>query len=105
MLPHNIEHLTLCPGRHGAFFAGSIRNKSVSTKIGGHDDDCIAEVDFVALGIGDATLVEDLEQNVGDCGYMDKNLYIQKNGNRLNEKKKKKKPMLTITMCLLHLVE
>ena len=40
--------------------AGNIRCASVA----GHDDDSVAEIDFLAVGIGQAAIIHDLQQDV-----------------------------------------
>ena len=48
-------------GRHGI-------QDAVAADVGGHDDDGVLEVDGAALAVGQAAVVEDLQQDVEDVG-------------------------------------
>ena len=48
----------------GDDFTG-IMSEDLGPEIRGHDHDCVAKVDFDALGIGQEALVEDLQKQVG----------------------------------------
>ncbi|RUP50573.1 hypothetical protein BC936DRAFT_138603 [Jimgerdemannia flammicorona] len=68
--PYNVEHLTLDTQRHRTFFARGIQNKYVGSQVRCHDDDGVAEINLTALRVSDVTIVENLEEEVGDChGY------------------------------------
>ena len=41
---------------------------AVGAKVGGHDDDGVAEIDCAAVVVGEAAVVEDLQQHVEDFG-------------------------------------
>ena len=53
------------------------------TEVRGHDDDGVLEVDLTALGVGQTTLFENLQQRVEDVGVSLLDLVEEHNGERL----------------------
>lgn len=51
-------------GRFHGGFAGEAGEEVLRSEVGGHDDDGVGEVDCSALAVGEAAVVEDLEQGV-----------------------------------------
>ncbi len=49
-------------------FGGGAVEEVLGADVGRHDDHGVAEVDGAALGVGDAAVVEDLQQGVEDIG-------------------------------------
>jgi len=51
-----------------AFFFWQVFHDELAAEVRGHDDDGVLEIDGVALSVGDAAIVEHLEEDVEDVG-------------------------------------
>ena len=63
--PHHAHHLL---AHRGGVFAFRLVDQEFGTEIRGHDDQRVAEIDGAALAVGQAAVVEHLQQHVEDIG-------------------------------------
>ena len=70
MAAHRVHHLRF---HRAGFFTLLLRHQIFGTQIGGHDDQHIAEIDRAALPVGEAAIVEHLQQHIEDIrvGFLD----------------------------------
>src|SRR3546814_15156981 len=64
-LPHHLHHL-LAHG--GTVLPLRLTREDLGAEVGGQDDEGVAEVDGAALAVGQAAVVQHLQQDVEDVG-------------------------------------
>ena len=63
MIAHDAHHLRLYQRR---FLAVRLVGQDIAAEVGGQHDDCVAEIHRAALAVGQAAVIEHLQQNVED---------------------------------------
>ena len=90
LLAQRIEHVALHSRERLRIIAATVRENQMAADVRCHDDDGVFEIYRSAMAIGQATVVENLEQDVEDVGmrlldFVEQNDRVRSSSHRLGE--------------------